>query len=61
MCIAIKDDIIAIFGGNKIENAEEFAKEVFTKKEKACLTTTISRTHSMPMPASATISIFNHT
>lgn len=37
MCIAIKDDIIAIFGGNKIENAEEFAKEVFTKKEKSVL------------------------
>lgn len=37
MCIAIKDDIITIFGGNKIENAEEFAKEVFTKKEKSVL------------------------
>lgn len=37
MCIAIKDDIIAIFGGKKIENAEEFAKEVFTKKEKSVL------------------------
>ena len=34
--IAIKDDILAMFGGKDI-NADEYVKEVFTKKEKSVL------------------------
>ncbi len=34
--IAIKDDIVAMFGGKNV-NADEFVKDVFTKKEKSVL------------------------
>ncbi len=36
MNIAIKDDIVAIFGGNSL-NADEYVKELFTKKKKSVL------------------------